>query len=111
MGLAEGAAPLEVVRDIEDGVELVLGPLLGGDHVPSAQVGLHLVLLVGQAPALRLMRRKRSRSSLKNEVEWTRGPLPWSKPISRKLMAGVPSATPRSSASVGDSAVGMISVR
>ncbi len=35
MRLAKGAASLEVDGDVDDGVEFVLGPLLGGDHVTA----------------------------------------------------------------------------
>ena len=41
----ERPAALEVHRHIEDRVEFVLRPFLGGDHVASVQMGLHQVLL------------------------------------------------------------------
>ena len=70
MRLAERPPFLEIEGDIDDGVELVLGPFLGRDHVPTLHVCLHEVLLrLGlHAPLLLLMTRNRSRSSLKNDV-------------------------------------------
>jgi hypothetical protein len=35
VGFAEGALALQVEGDIEHGVDLFLGPLLGGDHVTA----------------------------------------------------------------------------
>ena len=46
MGLAERPPALEIEGHVNDRVEFVLGPLLGGDHVPSVQVGLHVCSLV-----------------------------------------------------------------
>ncbi len=46
VGFAEGPLALQVEGDVHDGVELVPGPLLSGDHVLATQVCLHLYSLI-----------------------------------------------------------------
>ena len=41
MGDPERSLPLELERDLEDGVDLLLGPVLEADQVAAAKVGLH----------------------------------------------------------------------
>ena len=50
MRLAERAVALQLERDVEHGVDLVLGPVLEVDDVPAAQVGLHGLPLYSIAP-------------------------------------------------------------
>ena len=52
MGDPEGALALELEGDLEDGVDLLLGPLLEADEVAAAQVRLHRVPLYSAAPRM-----------------------------------------------------------
>ena len=41
MGFAKSARPFQSEGDVEEGVELVLGEVLEGDHVPATKMCLH----------------------------------------------------------------------
>ena len=50
--MPERPLPLQQGGDIEDGVDLLLGPFLETDQVTAAQVGLHVRAVYSAAPRM-----------------------------------------------------------